>query len=201
AQQAGAVAVLMTTPGDTGFPDRITDINPNVHIPVLVIAENYQASLLRTLLLNLETVTARIVGDSNPRLGEWNGPKGFGAVDSQFGFAVPTAGIYPMRLVAGQREGNANLEWYSIEPDGTRILINDTSNPKSLRAFRSRTSEAAPRLSPPTLANGKVTISWTGGGVLQEAANLAGPWNDVTIQANPQQVTPTAPTKFYRVRR
>jgi hypothetical protein len=201
AQQAGAVAVLMTTPGDTGFPDRITDINPNVHIPVLVIAENYQASLLRTLLLNLETVTARIVGDANPRLGEWNGPKGFGAVDSQFGFAVPTAGIYPMRLVAGQREGNANLEWYSIEPDGTRILINDTSNPKALRAFRARTSEAAPRLSPPTLANGKVTISWTGGGVLQEAANLAGPWNDVTIQANPQQVTPTEPTKFYRVRR
>jgi len=200
AQTAGAVGVIMTTPGDTGFPNRSGDINPNVHIPVAIVGENYGASLLRTLLLNGETVLATLSGDPSPRLGEWDGPKGFGAVDATFGFAVPEAGVYPLRLVAGQRSGTANLEWFSVQPDGTKILVNDTTNPNALLAFRARTVSTLPRFNPPTVAGGRIIISWTGGGVLQEATSL-GNWTDSADQSNPQSVQPSGSGKFYRIRR
>jgi hypothetical protein len=48
------------------------------------------------------------------------------------------------------------------------------------------------------LANGQVTISWTGTGTLQEAAAITGPWAASPSQANPQTVAATG-TKFYRL--
>ncbi|HKS37018.1 MAG TPA: PA domain-containing protein [Verrucomicrobiae bacterium] len=199
AQMAGAVAVLQTTPGDTGYPFRLGDINTNVRIPVLVIAENYGAAQLKSYLTNGTPVTATIRGDPNPRVAEWDGPKGFGAVDVNVGFAVPTAGVYPLRLVTGQEAGNANLEWFSIKPDGTRILMNDTSNPDALRTFRARTVVQQPVFNAPTLAGGFITISWTGAGTLQEATSLGGSWSSSPSQNNPQTVPAASGNKFYRI--
>ena len=102
------------------------------------------------------SVTASIVGDPSPRITEWNGPKGFGAVDSLAGFAVPSAGVYPLRLVAGHVTGGADLEWFSVQPDGTRILVNDTSNTNALMAFRARTAVTKLVLNPPTISGGLV---------------------------------------------
>ena len=76
AQTAGAIAVLFTTPGDEGFPARIDDINPNVRIPVLVIAEKYGGELLKALLNSGPAVSATIRGEPNFRIAEWDGPKG-----------------------------------------------------------------------------------------------------------------------------
>jgi hypothetical protein len=204
AQLAGAVAVLLTTPGDIGFPFRLGDSDPRVTIPVLVIAENFGAATLKGYLTNHVPVTASIVADSAVRITEWNGPKGFGSVDSLAGFNVPVAGVYPFRLVAGHSgappAGAANLEWFSIQPDGTRILINDTSNPKALLAFRARTtSTAVPMFNAPTLSGGQVTISWTGAGTLQEATSVLGPWATSPSQANPQTVAASSGFKLYRL--
>src|SRR5437773_1813613 len=199
AQLAGAVAVLETTPGDTGYPFRLGDVNNNVRIPVLAIAESYGVGLLKSYLTNGTPVTATIRGDVNPRLAEWDGPKGFGAVDVTFGFAIPQAGVYPLRLVSGQEAGNANLEWFSIKPDGTRILLNDTSNPDSLRTFRARTFVQQPVFNAPALAGGLVTISWTGSGTLQETTSLGGSWSTSPSQDNPQTVPATSGNKFYRI--
>jgi hypothetical protein len=200
AQIAGAVAVLETTPGDTGYPFRLGDANPNVRIPVLVIAESYGASQLKSYLTNGTPVTATIRGDGSPRIAEWDGPKGFGAVDVTAGFAVPSAGMYPMRLVAGQTTGPADLEWFTIKSDGTRILLNDTLNPDALRTFRARTvAQQQPVFNAPTLAGGLVTISWTGSGTLQEATSLGGSWSTSPSQINPQSVSATSGNKFYRV--
>src|SRR4030095_3427826 len=88
AQIAGAIAVIMITPGDTGYPMRLTDANPNVRIPVLVIAENYGGTDLKMELSMDPNLTVRIRGDSAPRLMEWNAFKEFGAVDVTAGFAV-----------------------------------------------------------------------------------------------------------------
>jgi hypothetical protein len=200
AQIAGAVAVLEVTPGDAGFPFRIDDVNPNVHIPVLVIAENYGAGQLKSYLTNGTAVTATIRTDTNPRLAEWDGPKGFGAVDVTFGFAVPQAGVYPMRLVSGQEGGSADLEWFSIQPDGARILVNDTSNANALRTFRARTFVQQPVFSAPTLAGGQVTLSWTGSGTLEETTSLPPSWGPAANQNNPQTVAATNNHKFYRIR-
>jgi len=200
AQLAGAVAVLETTPGDTGYPFRLDDINTNVRIPVLAIAESYGAGLLKSYLTNGIPVTAVIRGDGSPRIAEWDGPKGFGAVDVNVGFAVPTAGVYPLRLVSGQEAARANLEWFSIKPDGTRILLNDPSNTDALRAFRARNAGALPVLNAPAVSGTTVNISWTGVGMLEDATSVRGPWGASPNQNNPQPVPPTQGTKFYRIR-
>lgn len=205
AQLAGAVAVLMTTPGDTGFPYRLGGDDPTIRIPVLVIAENYGAGLLKSYLTNNVAVSATIRGDANPRIAEWDNDKGFGSVNVSGGFAVPAAGVYPLRLLAGHMgaisgaAARANLEWFSIKPDGTKILVNDTTNPDALRTFRAR-SNPTPVMNAPTLSGGNVTISWTGAGTLEEAGSVNGPWADSANQNNPQVVPATGAGKFYRIR-
>jgi hypothetical protein len=98
---AGAVAVLETTPGDTGYPFRSATPIPMSGYPVLVIAESYGAGVLKSYLTNGTPVTATIRGDANPRLAEWDGPKGFGAVDVTFGLRGSAGGhlshaiVYP----------------------------------------------------------------------------------------------------------
>ncbi len=200
AQLAGAVAVLMTTPGDTGFPFRLGSADPTITIPVLVIAENYGAGLLKSYLTNSVAVSATIRGDPSPRIAEWDSDKGFGAVNVIGGFAVPAAGVYPLRLVAGQQSGRANLEWFSIKPDETKILVNDTTNPDSLRTFRARSAPQVSVMNPPTFSGGNVTISWTGPGTLEEATAITGPWANSANQNNPQSVPATGAGKFYRIR-
>jgi len=200
AQIAGAIAVIMITPGDSGFPMRLTDANPNIRIPVLVIAENFGGADLKTELAFDPNLMVRIRGDSAPRLMEWNAFKEFGAVDVTTGFAVSEPGIYPLRLLSGQGTGSASLEWFSILPDGTKVLINDTSNPNALRTFRARTFAGAPVFASPTLVGGQVRISWSGSGTLQEATSLTGPWATAASQTNPQNVTPSGTMKFYRIR-
>lgn len=49
-------------------------------------------------------------------------------------------------------------------------------------------------------ANGTLTISWTGGGALQAAPAVTGPWSDVAGAASPYTVTPTGTAQFYRIR-
>jgi hypothetical protein len=121
------------------------------------------------------------------------------------GFAVPTAGVYPLRLVAGHMgalggaASRANLEWFSVKPDGTKILVNDTSNPEALPTFRARTSPIAV-MNVPTRSGGNVTLSWTGVGTLEEATSVIGPWTDSANQNNPQTVPATGARKFYRLR-
>jgi len=201
AQQAGAVAVIETTPGDPGYPIRLGDNDPRVTIPVLNIGENFGGRTLKSFLTNNQTVTASISGDPAPRLTEWNGRKDFGPVDSLIGFAVPSAGVYPLRLVAGHSSGPAVLEWFSILPDGTRILINDRTNANALLAFRARSAPTQPlALNPPTLSNGQITISWTGSGTLQEATSVTGPWGASANQTNPQTIAATGGAKFYRIK-
>lgn len=54
------------------------------------------------------------------------------------------------------------------------------------------------QLNLPTFANGQVTLSWDGAGVLQTASSATGPWTEVANQSNPQTVEATG-TAFFRV--
>lgn len=200
AQNAGALAVILITQGDVGYPFRLGDINPNIRIPVLVVSEAFGGTTLRGLLQPANTLTGTIQTDTNVRIAEWDGPKAFGAVDVTVGFTVPKAGIYPFRLVAGQESGRANLEFFSLKSDGTRVLVNDPTDPEALRAFRSRTAVVVPVMfNAPTLVDGNLNLSWTGTGVLQEAPALTGPWSNSPSQANPQSIPTTAAGRVYRL--
>jgi hypothetical protein len=48
------------------------------------------------------------------------------------------------------------------------------------------------------LQNGQ--LSWTGGGTLQSAPAVTGPWTDAANQANPQALSTTNAAEFYRLR-
>jgi hypothetical protein len=50
-----------------------------------------------------------------------------------------------------------------------------------------------------SVANGMVTLTWTSG-TLQEAVQLAGPWQDVTNATSPFSIVPTGSQMFFRSR-
>ncbi len=57
-----------------------------------------------------------------------------------------------------------------------------------------------PSLAQPKLSGNTLTITWTGGGKLQETSDLTGPWTDVAGNPNGTASVPTStPHKFYRV--
>jgi len=58
---------------------------------------------------------------------------------------------------------------------------------------------AKPAFGQPSLSGATVTITWTGGGKLQEAPEVTGPWTDVEgSPQSPHAVQATALRKFYR---
>jgi hypothetical protein len=83
----------------------------------------------------------RLTTSSNPheefpyQLAVFDGSRG--AADTTAGFGITNAGYYPFRLVYFQATGPASLEVFATDYTGARTLVNDTSNPASLRAYRS----------------------------------------------------------------
>ena len=50
-------------------------------------------------------------------------------------------------------------------------------------------------------ADGTVTITWTGAGVLQSANSLSGPWTDVAGAVSPLTVPANQAAQFARIRK
>lgn len=116
-----------------------------------------------------------------------------GIANSPFQFYVPQAGIYPFRLMYYQSGGGANLEWFMLNADGTRSLINDTTN--AIPAYYQWTAvSVAPTLSIARAAGG-LTLTFTG--TIQSANAAAGPWTDLP-GASPMIIAPSEAMKFYR---
>jgi len=120
-----------------------------------------------------------------------------GVANVTYDFVVNAGGFYPFRLVWYEQGGGAHVEWFSQDLDsGERILLNASGSP--IKAWVEL--DAAAQFSPPSLSAGQITLSWSGGGNLQEAPSLAGPWTMATNQANPQTVTVgTEAQRFYRI--
>lgn len=79
-------------------------------------------------------------------VGQFDG--GRGATDSTFSFVVDTAGLYSFRLLWFEGGGDANLEFFSVDPaTGEKILINDRNNPKAIKAWRQVTAPSRPFIS------------------------------------------------------
>jgi hypothetical protein len=120
-----------------------------------------------------------------------------GVANSPFQFYVPQAGIYAFRVMYYQTAGSANLEWFVLNADGTRTLINDAAKADAIPAYYQWTaSPPAPNLS---LAQsvGAITISFTG--TLQSADSVTGQWTDLP-DASPKTVQTSGPMKFYRAK-
>jgi hypothetical protein len=50
-------------------------------------------------------------------------------------------------------------------------------------------------------ADGKITVVWDGGGTLQAAESINGPWQDVTGATSPHTFTPTSTMLFGRIKK
>ena len=146
-------------------------------------------------------------GDSGPdepanklgdALGFFNAGRSSG--ETAFDFAVPVAGVYPMRLVWYEGSGGADLEWYSFV-DGARVLLNADNGLKAYAA-RNETALDCPVASDVSVVlgeDGAVTITYEGG-MLSSSDKVTGPYMPVAGATSPYSIMPEAGTaQFYKV--
>lgn len=181
AQDRGAVGVLFTTP-DLGYGGYAGATRTDIVVPVLGLPHATAASLLKSYLTNGIAVTGTIRG--TPAFVVGGADFGKGDSDIIMGVFVQQAGVYPMRMAFHQGGGGGNCEFFSVKPDGTKVLLNDTAA-GGLKTYRVRVAQL--RFNSPTVSGGLVTFTWTGTGTLQQAAALTGNPNDWT-DVNPQPV-------------
>jgi len=145
---------------------------------------------------NFRVSPATSVADPNNAItiGTFDAAGGRAQADTFFEFQVAEAGLYPFRLVFEQGTGGWGLEWFlqDLADNTIYTLVNGSDE---IKAFVPST---APRLSL-TRNAGALTLSWDGGGTLQQAAQITGPWTDSASQANPQTLQPGG-TRFFRIR-
>ena len=53
---------------------------------------------------------------------------GRAAADSIFKFVVQDAGVFGLRTIWQEGGGGANIEWFTVKADGTKVLLNDSAN-------------------------------------------------------------------------
>lgn len=144
--------------------------------------------------------TAGFLNNTPLVLGEFDG--GRGAADSLFQFAVEEAGVYAFRTIYYEGGGDANLEWFMVNADGSRSLINDTAN-GGAAAFQQGTIPAAPAgnviIAASVNASGQLVLQWSAGTLLS-STNVSGPYLPVPGATSPHVVNPAdAQRKFFRV--
>ncbi len=171
--------------GDVGYQD----------LPAVMISKP-DGDKIRTAMAS--GLTASITPDTTPALGENDGDST--GAEATFSFIVPTAGVYPFRLVWFEGNGGAHVEWYSVTASGERILINDRANSNALKGYKARTATPVP--TKPTLSytrsGSDIVITYTG--VLQSSATVNGTYTDVSGATSPATVSTTSGSLFYRTR-
>jgi hypothetical protein len=196
AQDHGAVGVIFTTPGDLTYGFYAGATRTDITIPCLSIPDS-QAQTLRDAIAGGKTLTATMKGDSSYLLGGFN--DGRGTSDTIMSFNVAQAGVYPMRLIFHQGNGGANLEFFSVKQDGTKVLVNDTAN-GGLKAFQARTTGGIlPAHLSVSQTSGNITITWTNGGTLYSAASVTGPWTKTGNSTGTFTTGTSAAMQFYKV--
>jgi hypothetical protein len=193
AQTNGAVAAIVINSPNNGFPYAMggASAKGTVTIPALNVS-GYKTD--RDLWTNAN-LTATIGASDAIELGGADYGKGMGWVD--FGVSVPQAGIYPMHLMWENGGGGAGVEFASLQPDGTRILVNDTSNPNALLAWQAVTAGPPQRHTVSVSKSGStVTITFTG--TLFSSPTVDGTYTAVAGATSPYTVPTTAGAAFFR---
>ncbi len=139
ALNAGAIGVVVVNSRDPDSADGKFPIGMGgsaVNLPAMMIEKPHGAEIKATIAAGGD-VFATIAPDTTSHiLGSFDA--GRGSADTIFAFNVAQAGVYPLRLVWFEGGGGANLEWFTVDPSGNKVLVNDLSNPAALKAFRTR---------------------------------------------------------------
>jgi hypothetical protein len=146
-------------------------------------------------------LTATIGASQSEVWGSADYGKGMGRIDIPV--IITAAGAYPLHLTKWQGGGGAGMEWQTYAGyDGVAlgatnmVLIDDSTQPTSLQAYRATTVVAAP-----TISIGKqgasTVITYTG--VLRSSATVNGAYTAVAGASSPYTVpTTSTPALFYR---
>jgi hypothetical protein len=192
ALDAGAIACIIINSRDPGssdgpFPSLMT--GTFVNIPTFMMFKT-DGALLKAAVGDL---MISITPDPTPVLGQFR--TGRGATDSIFPVIVPAAGVYPMRAIWFEGGGGANFEWFSVNAEGAKVLLNDREVPSALKTYTARTGGTVT----PTLSIAKsganVVITFTGH--LYASDTVDGPYTLVAGEGS-ISVTPAGTSKFYR---
>jgi len=192
--QAVGDELIPGIPGQEGGTDNIAgEALAYVEIP---------AAGVYSMVVNSDDGFGVTVGNAtNPSfLGLGKFDAGRGASDTLFYFQVQQPGVYLFRLEYFEGGGGASVEWFTVNANGTRALVNGTQT-GSLKAFKRRTvSEPSLPATAPTLGlarqGGNVVLTFTGS--LQSADAANGPYTAVAGATSPLTVTPSGSQKFYR---
>jgi hypothetical protein len=135
AQDAGALAVIVVNETfPTTLPIMMGGDGTGITIPAVMISKP-DGDRIKTALAS-GPVSISLGALDGLELGTFNVYGGRGAADTLFTFNVPEAGLYPLRLLWYNGGGGANVEWFAIDATGAKVLLNDRSNPASLRVFQ-----------------------------------------------------------------
>jgi hypothetical protein len=191
---------------DNGFEDQLPPGipgtqggNDNFTQEVLTYLE-FPAAGFYTLGVNsddgFKVTPAEGASTTAPVLGIFDG--GRGVTDSLFNIGVTQAGVYPFRLIWYEGTGGAAAEWFSVNKDGIRILVNSDAS-GAIKAFRSRTEtpRPTPTLSVARSATG-LTVTFTG--TLQGADVVTGPFTDIPGATSPHVAPAVGTARFFRAR-
>jgi hypothetical protein len=92
---------------------------------------------------------------------------------------VTLSGVKTLRLSVGS--GNYDVNYLAFVPHQAVVV--------------------APKFTTIDLGSGNVTLEWSGGGTLQSADAVTGPWTDVANASSPYSAPASAARRFYRVKR
>jgi RHS repeat-associated protein len=136
AQQAGAVAAVVINNG-LGLPYAMSGpatYGGDVTIPSMMISQA-DGALLKAHVADPDGLAVTIGEDPSLILGQFDTQSGRSASETWFSFQITQPGLYPFRLVWDNGQGSYEVEWFTVDPLGNRILVNDTA-PGALKAYR-----------------------------------------------------------------
>jgi len=84
---------------------------------------------------------------------------------------------------------------FDLTDDGAKMFLNAVK-------YMAAPPVTAPEFTSITRgADGKITVTWEGGGTLQAAEAITGPWQDVPGATSPYTLTPTSNILFGRIKK
>lgn len=98
------------------------------------------------------------------------------------------------REASGFTGGNA-AGFYDLEADGEKMFLNAVAYMSGLG-----TAGGGPSFSGITLSGGNLAIQWSGGGTLETATSITGPWAAVAGASSPHTAPASGAGAFFRVR-
>jgi hypothetical protein len=123
-------------------------------------------------------------------LGEFDA--GRGAADTIFAVVVQEAGVYAFRTLWEEGTGGANIEWFTVKSDGTKVLVNDTAN-GGVKAYRAKIGGTVPFIKSvsPTIVPRQVNQPGSTVSLVLADGSTAVDDNSISLKLDGQPVTIT----------